>query len=232
MFQTIRATTLLEVFHLKTPYRLTRLFIAVVTAVVLMAGAAHAAAVKEPAWKSLDTKSLVSLLSKGDLVSVEKMGGGIELSTIGMLVNASPEKVWNTITDFENVPKIVPSCTKVEIKEKNGNVWIVAFDVRVIKVAMIDITTDYTLRYDLVKPKRMDISWVSGKVKNVQGYWQLIPADGGKRTILVYAITSNLKETSSLAKMALEQQPSTETAVNLSSAIVLTKAIKKQSESK
>jgi ribosome-associated toxin RatA of RatAB toxin-antitoxin module len=195
-------------------------------------GAALAAAVKEPAWKKMDINALVGLLAKGDLVSVEKLGGGGELSTIGMLVNAPPEKLWNAITDFEGYPKIVPSCASVKITQRYGNMVVVDFIVRVIKIGPIDITTDYTLRYNLKKPKRVDISWVKGSVKNVSGYWEIIPVAGGKKSVMVYGITSNLKEASAIAKMALQKQPSTETAINLSSAIVLTKAAKKKAESK
>lgn len=201
-------------------------------ALAVLAGGACRAAVKEPAWKKLDVNTLVSLLSKGDLVSVEQIGGGTELSTIGTIVNAPPEKVFATFTDFKNYPKMIPSCTSTKVSQQTANSAVVRFAVQVIKVGPVDITADYTLKYVMAKPKRADISWVSGTVKNVQGYWETIPVPGGKKTILVYAITSNLKEANAFAKSAFEKQPSTETAINLSSAIVLIKAIKKKAESK
>lgn len=192
---------------------------------------AGAAAMGEPTWKKLDTATMKKLLEKGDLVGVNR-AGAIEMSTIGFLVAAPPDKVFDIIVDYEKYGQLMPEVTNVKVTPKGKNVIHVKFEVTVVDFGPLKIATDYTLKVTKEKPKRVVIEWVGGKVKDVSGYWELTPVDGGKKTIAIYGITSNLKSASPIAKTALDNQPATETAINLSSAVVLAQAIRKRAEKK
>ena len=192
---------------------------------------ARAATMGEPSWKKLDAATMKKLLDKGDLVGVNR-AGAIEMATIGFLVAAPPEKVFDIIVDYENYGKLMPEVTDVKVTPKGNNVIHVWFEVTVVDFGPLKIATDYTLKVTKTKPSHVKIEWVSGKVKDVSGYWELKPADGGKKTIVIYGITSNLKSASPIAKSALDNQPATETAINLSSAVMLAQAVREKAEKK
>ncbi len=207
----------------------------VITA-VLPVGMASAAAPKTPAaeppsWKYMNKEALASLLKKGEMVSVDYIGPKkIEMCTVGVLASAAPEKVWKAITDFEGYGKLMPDFTTPEVLERNNKTALVHFTVSVLKLAVLNISTDYTLRYKFDAPRRADISWVSGQVKNISGYWELFPVAGGKKTVVIYAITSDLGSANPLISAALKEQPATVMAINLSSAIVLSRLIAQKAE--
>ncbi|HOO55529.1 MAG TPA: SRPBCC family protein [bacterium] len=195
------------------------------------AGADIFAAEEPPSWKDLDIEVLAKLLEDGELTSVDYVGPEkLEMCSIGILADAPPEKVWEAITDFAGYEEMMPDMSKGTVLESGDNWARVRFDITVLKLSLISITTDYVLRYDFDPPRRADVSWESGKVKNVNGYWELFPIDGGKRTVVIYAITSDLESANALAGAALKKQPSMVMAINLSSAIVLTRVVKQKAE--
>jgi ribosome-associated toxin RatA of RatAB toxin-antitoxin module len=180
----------------------------------------------------MNKESLAKLLENGELTSVDNVGPEkIEMCSVGVLAKATPEKIWKAITDFESYGKLMPDFTTPEVFEHTDKTALVHFTVTVLKLSLLNITTDYTLRYKFDAPRRADISWVSGKVKNISGYWELIPVHGGKKTIVIYAITSDLGSANPLVGAALKEQPATVMAINLSSAIVLTRLVVKKAES-
>lgn len=211
--------------------KISRIGICFLAALLLVCagGRAGKAAMAEPAWKKLDTATLRKLLQTGDLVSVSR-SGSVEMATIGFLVGAPSNEVFDVIVDYENYGKLMPEVTKVKVTPKGKNVIHVWFQVTAVDFGPLKITTDYTLKVTKRKPNKVTIEWVSGKVKDVSGYWELISVDGGKKTIAIYGITSNLQSASPIAATALKNQPATETAINLSSAVMLAQAVRKKAE--
>jgi ribosome-associated toxin RatA of RatAB toxin-antitoxin module len=206
------------------------ILIALATAPLAAAKPAKPSA-EPPSWKSMDKELLAKLLEKSELAAVDAFGPDkIEMCSVGILANAPPEKVWKAITDFEGYGKLMPDFTTPEVLERSNKTAVVHFTVTVLKLSLLNISTDYTLRYTFDKPRRADISWVSGKVKNISGYWELFPVAGGKKTVVIYAITSDLASANALVGEALKEQPATVMAINLSSAIVLTRLIVKKAE--
>ena len=204
----------------------------VVMVLLAAAQAVTAAPAKEPpSWKNMDKETLAKMLQKGELAAVDTVGPEkIEMCSVGILADTTPEKVWKAITDFEGYGKLMPDFTTPEVIERDEKTAVVHFTVSVLKMSLLNITTDYTLRYKFDPPRRADISWVSGQVKNSSGYWELFPVAGGKKTVVIYAITSDLASANALVGAALKEQPATVMAINLSSAIVLTRLIVKKAE--
>ncbi|MEW5944742.1 MAG: SRPBCC family protein [bacterium] len=179
-----------------------------------------------PSWKKIPPQTLASLLRQGELVAVDRINGGkVEMISIGMLADSPPEKIWNVITDFEGYTNLLPDSLKTTLISRKGNTAVVRFAVSVLKISIVNITTDYTLKYTLAPPKRADISWVEGDVKNVDGFWELHPVNNGAKTVVIYAITSDLGSANPLVGAFLAEQPETTMAVNLSSAIIFTRKI-------
>lgn len=184
-----------------------------------------------PSWRHMDPEKLAGMLKTGELIAVDRVGNGaVEMVTIGMLADAPPEKVWKVITDFKGYEALLPNQLKIEVLGKSGDTQNVKFSVSVLKVAIIDIKTEYTLKYTLDKPKTAKIDWVEGDVKNVAGFWELHPVAGGKKTVAIYGITSDLASANKFVEKALSEQPATVMAINLSSAIIFTKRLMEVAE--
>ncbi len=212
---------------------LTKIVVFALLAAALAVTAVNAAhnSNEPPSWKYINKETLAKMLANGELSAVDTVGPEkMEMCSVGILADAPPEKVWKAITDFEGYGKLMPDFTTPEVLERNDKTAVVHFTVSVLKMSMLNITTDYTLRYKFDPPRRADISWVSGKVKNISGYWELFPVVGGRKTVVIYAITSDLASANALVGAALKEQPATVMAINLSSAIVLTRLIVKKAE--
>jgi len=204
--------------------------LALAAMLALFAGFAPACALEipdtVPSWKNIDMKVLTELVEYGELVSVEKVGEeGIDTVCMGALADVPPEKVWDVITDFEGYSRLLPDSVETKILKREGNSVAVGFKVTIVSGTKADISTKYTLKYTMREPTRVDISWLGGDVKNVAGYWQLFPVDNGRKTFVIYVITSDLSSSNPLFGDALAKQPALAMAVNLSSAIVLTQKV-------
>ena len=179
-----------------------------------------------PSWKDMDKETLSGILETGELISVDYVGDEkIETVSIGILVDASPEKTWKTVTDFEGYSRLMPDTFQTTILSRDGDTVDVRFEVSVIKAGLLNITTNYVLRYTLSAPSRAKISWIEGDVKNVDGYWELFPVDEGRKTVAIYVITSDLGSVNPIVGRFLAVQPATVMAINLSSSIVLVKKV-------
>jgi ribosome-associated toxin RatA of RatAB toxin-antitoxin module len=207
---------------------------ALVCMVIALSSAALAAtdpAGEPPSWKSMNKEVLAKLLERGELTSVDAFGPEqLEMCSIGILANAPPDKVWKAITDFDGYGKLMPDLLAPDVLESAEKTALVHFAVTVLKLGVISLTTDFTLRYKLDKPRRADISWVSGMVKNISGYWELFPVAGGKKTVVIYAITSDPASANALVGEALKEQPNTVMAINLTGAIIVSRLVVKKAE--
>ena len=197
----------------------------------LAAAPAAGSAGEPPPWRSMNKEVLAKLLERGELSSVDAFGPEQpEMCSIGILANAPPEKVWKAITDFDGYGNLMPDFLAPQVLERADKTALVHFTVTVLKLSVISLTTDFTLRYKLDKPRRADISWVSGKVKNVTGYWELFPVAGGKKTVVIYAITSDPASANALVGEVLKEQPTTVMAINLTGAIIVSRLVVKKAE--
>ncbi|MCD6570023.1 MAG: SRPBCC family protein [Deltaproteobacteria bacterium] len=204
----------------------------IVSLLILFGLQGFAKAEGSPPYKELDQATLQVLMKRGPFLCIdEAVPGRVKPSTVGMLIEANPEQVWNIITDYESYPELIPSVKEAKVLERNANTAIVYFKVVVLEIGLIKIATNYTLKMTFCKPDRIIISWVKGKVKDVNGFWDLIPIEEGKKTAAFYTISGDYRKAAIGADFLFSRQPELETLVSLSSSIVLLKATKKKAES-
>lgn len=95
-------------------------------------------------------------------------GSGTEM-VLEILIKAKPQEVWDVLADYEKFPEFMP-LEEVKVKSRSGNTEIVF--VKPEAPPMIDIS--YTLKRTYHKDKwRLEFEKVEGKVKDINGYWQL-----------------------------------------------------------
>jgi uncharacterized membrane protein len=116
-------------------------------------------------------------------VSIVKAGD--KENVVGnVVVNAAPQKVWVTLTDYENAPKIFKNLYSCKVVNETGNTKYV----RQIVHPLGFIKFDYVVAIIEDKPRSLMWSRVSGSMKEVSGSWKLVPIDNGRKTSLTYTV--------------------------------------------
>jgi uncharacterized protein YndB with AHSA1/START domain len=210
---------------------------AVLAAAVAIFSAAGAIAA-DPIWKQLDAAQLEKLLDGGRVGFVDRaQRPGKELAVSGVIVNATPDKVWNILADFESYPKMINQITRVKVIEKKSDFAVVQFYMFLIKLGPVKIQSDYIQKWKYEKPKKITI--VSLDEKNVKKkkynetadpadaiVWELVPTADGKRTMLFHTTISDIAESGVVGKYLVERQPTIQIGFDLANALIQTEAVK------
>jgi uncharacterized membrane protein len=113
-------------------------------------------------------------------------------ATQQMVVNASPQRTWDVLTDFDDYPTWAADLKSVEVvaRDGDGRPLEVAY-----RVAAMGRSTSYTLRYDYSEAPRV-LAWrqVRGDItRKLDGSYVLAPVDGDTdRTLVTYHLEVDL----------------------------------------
>lgn len=168
--------------------------------------------------------SMLPLLERGQLVLVEPgKDGKFGAATAIVIVDAPPEKVWETLLKMEDFKDFMPKVTESSVLRREKDEMDVHF---VIDVPGPD--TDYAVRYTKDDAKKtLTGTWLKGDLKGSRWLWKVEPAPGGK-TLLSQQLA--VKNFSSLAASLEDEAQTITVGVNVSSAIAGSKALKKRAE--
>jgi ribosome-associated toxin RatA of RatAB toxin-antitoxin module len=99
-------------------------------------------------------------------------------------VKAKPEQVWQVLTDYTSAPKIFPTLRKCHVLSESGNTKRVHYQIH-----PTGSISKFQYELELRETPHKSIEWrrLSGDFKEVDGYWRLEPADGGRSTVVTYA---------------------------------------------
>jgi len=125
-------------------------------------------------------------LEKGEIVMEIKQHPltKVYLPTGQCLVEASTEEVWNIITDFDSFKDYLPHVVYYRPVCWKDNRLLVDC-----KVKVAGLNFEYRLAYD-INEKDHATYWffVSGPIRDSQGYWRIEPYDG-QRVLVTYTTT-------------------------------------------
>ncbi len=99
------------------------------------------------------------------------------------LVKASPEKVFEIVTDYHNAVKYFTNLISCNVLSEKDGVKNVRFSAKASGLMKLD----YVLAIDQSKPGRIEWKRVKGSFKANEGYWDLAPVDNGRATLVTYA---------------------------------------------
>lgn len=191
------------------------------------------AEVKKVEYMGMNETVMKNVMSSGPWVNIDESVSQIYAPvTVGVIINAPREIVWNVITDYERYLDFIPNLKQVKILEKTANTTTVFFEVLAFKVGIIEIDTVYTLKFTFYPHNKVIISWVSGKVKSVNGSWELFPIEGGKKTAAFYTLSGDYSHATLGSKFLFQRQPELHVTSSFTGNIVLLKAVKKEAEKK
>lgn len=177
--------------------------------------------------ESLDPATIVALTADGPLIVLDDTEDGrLEMATAVVTIDATPERVWAVLGDFESYPEWMPQVTEVRIVEQDD----VRKQVELLLEFNLVITkkVGYTLEYRDRGNHRMEYSLVQGDFSTNEGYWVVHP-HGASQSILYYA--NYVDYTSmNLLRAFLKRQPSLELALGASGVAVIVRSVKQRVE--
>ncbi len=157
--------------------------------------------------------SLKSLGSGGRLLVIEESDP--VMANVAVVFEHPPEKVWGWLIDVEGQTGNDPHL-KVDLIERSESGIKARFEWEVNLV--LTFTGDYILHYELEKPRR--ITWRSvpgsGSIEGMHGSWDLLPLEGGKKTLALFRNTFDLESLGLLMKALLRIEPTFELAIQAS----------------
>ena len=116
-----------------------------------------------------------------------------------VLVTASPQIVWQTLTDYANLYKFIPNMASSKILESRGNRKVIEqVDSR--QVFLISITSRTKLAIQETAQKQIDFRLIDGDLAKMEGYWKIEPVSTAPRrppTQVLITYTVNAQPNSS-----------------------------------
>jgi len=176
----------------------------------------------------IDLAELAPFLARGELSFVEsKKNGKLKQVTVIGLINAEPHRVWSALTDYDHYAEFIPSVVEATVIKREGADVVVEYEIEV-----PGSNVEYTRRHRHFPKKRIEI-WLEDEEGDIQtgGWrWEIISHAGGKKTILVHTAYYNVAESSWILRQFLKSNPTTEHGLNVASAQVGVRAMKKRAE--
>jgi ribosome-associated toxin RatA of RatAB toxin-antitoxin module len=181
-------------------------------------------------FSALDQATVKALISQGSLIVVrQRKDLSLINVTAAQVVNASPEVVWATLTDFEHYPRFMPQTTGEKILEREGNIYRIeqTIEVKIWQLPAVEIT--YQLINQLEPPNRIRFWHHSGTLEGTYGGWDLVPS-GPKQTLIFYTLYSNLTSLGWGLGSIMKSQPDFMAGINVTTAMMVAKAVKGECE--
>lgn len=182
---------------------------------------------------NISPETLAQLMARGQLHIVrEDPAGRLQMITSGILIDRPPADVYRTVVDYAHYTDFMPSTALCEVVDDRGDVKDVRYKVR-FKFLIFSFTVDYVLR-TWFEPERK-VTWnllscKGDKLRKTFGTWQFIPVANGTKTAAFYSVYSDISNVVPGLATVIRKEPSMEVAINVSTCVVVLKAVKKRSE--
>jgi len=178
--------------------------------------------------QGVDLKTLESVMKRGLLIIVDETTGEKIpwLVSAGITIDAPPADAFNTFIDFARYPEWMAQTEKASVKV-TGNRAEVEHTL-LFKLGFIPYRIHYTVTDRIIPPRRVDWVGTGGDLKETYGYMELFPVEGGKKTMFYF--TSWTTPESIFLRMFIENDPTLDLMISVSSASVYVKNLKTRLE--
>ncbi|MEW5946879.1 MAG: SRPBCC family protein [bacterium] len=201
----------------------------VLTTCAALCLAQAAAPAKNVLEEELDINTIKLMAKHGQLIHLSYSGEEISYRMVAMLADAPPDAAWEAVSDVERYHEFVPEMLPVKVLSRGKDELTVEHTVQVKVIAMVKATEKYSTRYVFKKPRLYMHSPDDPKAE--PGYWELVPVDGGKKTLLIYFDKApDLSKMGSMVKLVIKAKPEFGLALQVSPVSILIKAMKSRAE--
>lgn len=117
------------------------------------------------------------------ITSQRKILDGKSYHVGSVKIQSTPDEVWSILTDYDRAIDVFANVKDIKLLESKGNVKKVRFE-----VASLGGLWKFNYVLALTESEPHQIKWQrhSGAFKENEGYWELLPADGGRATVVNY----------------------------------------------
>lgn len=102
-----------------------------------------------------------------------------------ILLDAPAAVVWDVMVDCPRAPEFVPGMRECRVLEHAPDHETIRHRV---KVSSLLPEVTYVFRADYTKHEKIDFVRTGGDLKEMEGHWTLSALDGGRRTLVRYAV--------------------------------------------
>ncbi len=175
--------------------------------------------------------ALHAILQAGQLVLVNENPANSDLpwlTTAGILVQAPPDQVYDVIQDVDRYPEFMPQTESTRKEAVTEAVDRVFYELG-IKILFLKVKVPYSVYHYNRPPHRVDWVMADGDFDCNYGAYEVVPVPGKPgQTLLFY--TSYALPRNRVVKMFFDKIPSLDMMINLSTGILVVKAIKQRAE--
>mgnify|MGYP001184838156 CR=1 FL=1 len=118
-----------------------------------------------------------------EITSQKKVLDGKSYHVGSVKIHSAPDEVWSILTDYDRAIAVFSNVRDIKLLESKGNVKKVRFEVASLGGLW---KFNYVLALTESEPHRIKWHRHSGAFKENEGYWELLPADGGRATVVNY----------------------------------------------
>jgi ribosome-associated toxin RatA of RatAB toxin-antitoxin module len=100
------------------------------------------------------------------------------------IVHAPREVIWQTLTDYENLPRFIPGMEKSRVLRRDGNVAVVE-QVGGTSLLFFTFPLHVVVRAEEDHPRMLRIRLVSGNLKQLESVYRIETIEGGDQQFLL-----------------------------------------------
>jgi ribosome-associated toxin RatA of RatAB toxin-antitoxin module len=161
--------------------------------------------------------SVARLASRGRILILEE--NDTVWSTVGLVLDRPPDEVWEWLVNVEDQAAIDPR-VNARVIERDESSMVVQYNLEVYLVLSFEL--EYQFQYQLEKPHRITWDTIPEKsdIRGTRGLWDLLPVDGGKKTLALCRTTVDFESMGLIMRALLKIEPTFELALQASQNLV------------
>jgi ribosome-associated toxin RatA of RatAB toxin-antitoxin module len=178
---------------------------------------------------TVDPIALAPILSRGELALVESGPDGRPRQVITFsLMNVSPEKVFEAISNVSLYPKYLFSVDEAKVLSQRNGLVLSEWS---LNIPIIGLAGSRAMRAS--RPSLVEFKGVSGHFKHHHERWDLIGIDGGKKTLVMMNRSVDLSNNGGLLlKAMIALEPSMEHGMYIAASFVQIQDLRRYLEKK
>lgn len=143
-----------------------------------------------PVWADDNSAGLANVVKEAEKSTQDQLGKNnkkVAKSVTHLVVNSSPQAVWETLTDFDHYPQIFSRMKSCAVTKREGDLVYVESHLK--PQMFVQQTVQHTINNLSAKPHELTWRMIDGNFASCEGSWKLKSIDSGKRCEVTYTLS-------------------------------------------
>lgn len=178
----------------------------------------------------LTKDQMYKIARDGEVTFVQRDKSGEMDSVAAMiLVDSTPEEAWNIAKDYGRYSEFVGLITRCKVREEGEGYQVVEMHAG-LSVLVLKLGADVRLKVTTPSRSRIVHTRVGGSVNRMEGCWEFVPVEGGRKTVIVYTLDTNIGDLGRVMRLLLRQFPAFRAPLTAAVASMMVRALKRRVE--